>query len=131
MPRGVPRSSRWSRRTRYGHGAVPVARAAIEGGASRLGLAALAEVEELRAAGVDAPLVLWGPLLGDEWRRAAATGCEIAVWTPEGAAAAAEAGIGGSTSSSIAGWGVSAPARTPSRRLLRPLPTRGSTSSGS
>ena len=77
----------------YGHGAAPVARAALEGGASRLGLAALAEVEELRAAGVDAPLVLWGPLLGDEWRRAAATGCEIAVWTPEGAVAAAAAGI--------------------------------------
>ncbi len=77
----------------YGHGAAPVARAALEGGASRLGLAALAEVEELRAAGVDAPLFLWGPLIGDEWRRAAATGCEIAVWTPEGAAAAAEAGI--------------------------------------
>ena len=78
----------------YGHGAAPVARAALEGGASRLGLAAVAEVEELRAAGVDAPLVLWGPLIGDEWRRAAATGCEIAVWTPEGATAAAEAGIG-------------------------------------
>ncbi len=78
----------------YGHGAAPVARAALEGGASRLGLATVAEVEELRAAGVDAPLVLWGPLIGDEWRRAAATGCEIAVWTPEGAAAAAEAGIG-------------------------------------
>jgi alanine racemase len=77
----------------YGHGAVPVARAALDGGASRLGLATLAEVEELRAAAVDAPLLLWGPLIGDEWRRAAATGCEIAVWTPEGAAAAAAAGI--------------------------------------
>jgi alanine racemase len=47
----------------------------------------------LRAAGVNAPLFLWGPLIGDEWRCAAATGCEIAVWTPEGATAAAEAGI--------------------------------------
>jgi len=77
----------------YGHGAVPVARAALAGGATRLGLAALSEVEELRAAGVDAPLFLWGPLTGDEWRRAAATGCDLAVWTPEGCAAAAEAGI--------------------------------------
>jgi alanine racemase len=77
----------------YGHGAVPVARAALDGGATRLGLAALSEVEELRAGGIDVPLVLWGPLTGDEWRRAAATGCELAVWTPEGCAAAAAAGI--------------------------------------
>jgi len=77
----------------YGHGGLPVARAALAAGASRLGLAALSEVEELRAAGIAAPLVLWGPLVGDEWRRAAATGCEIALWTPEAAAAAAAAGV--------------------------------------
>lgn len=77
----------------YGHGAGPVARAALAAGAGRLGLAAVAEVEELRADGIDAPMVMWGPLVGDEWRRAAAAGCEIAVWTPEGCAAAAAAGI--------------------------------------
>ena len=77
----------------YGHGAATVARAALEGGATRLGLAALPEVEELRAAGIDAPPLHWGPLIGDEWRRAATTGCDIAVWTPEGCAAAAAAGI--------------------------------------
>jgi alanine racemase len=77
----------------YGHGAVPVARAALEAGASRIGLATVAEVEELREAGVEAPLLLWGPLIGDEWRRAAEAGCAIAVWTPEGCAAAAAAGI--------------------------------------
>lgn len=77
----------------YGHGAIPVARAALEGGTTRLGLATLAEVEALRGGGIGAPLFLWGPLIGDEWRRAAATGCDIAVWTPEGCAAAAAAGI--------------------------------------
>jgi alanine racemase len=77
----------------YGHGVVQVARAALAGGASRLGLAAVAEVEELRTAGVDAPLIMWGPLLGDEWAQAAATGCEIAVWTAEGVRAAAAVGI--------------------------------------
>jgi len=77
----------------YGHGATPVARAILEGGATRLGLATLAEVEEIRGAGIDAPLLLWGPLIGEGWRRAAATGCDIAVWTPEGCAAAAAAGI--------------------------------------
>ena len=77
----------------YGHGAVAVARAALDAGAGLLGIAAVAEAEELRAAGIDAPLFMWGPLMGDEWRRAAATGCDIAVWTPDAVHAAASAGI--------------------------------------
>ena len=51
----------------YGHGAVPVARAALEGGASALAVAAAAEARELRAAGIDAPLLVMGPLAGEEW----------------------------------------------------------------
>ena len=43
----------------YGHGAVPSARAALDAGASRIGLAAVAEVQELRSAGIDAPVILW------------------------------------------------------------------------
>lgn len=43
----------------YGHGAVPVARAALEGGASWLGTADLDEAMALRAAGVDAPVLAW------------------------------------------------------------------------
>lgn len=77
----------------YGHGAVPVARAAIDAGAAQLGLAAVDEVEELRTAGLDVPMLMWGPLIDDEWQRAAATGCEIAVWSPAGCVAAAQAGI--------------------------------------
>lgn len=77
----------------YGHGAVEVARTARDAGADILGLAAVDEVEELRAAGVDSPMLMWGPLIDDEWRRTAATGCEIAVWTPQGCRSAAEAGI--------------------------------------
>ena len=77
----------------YGHGAIQVAHAALAGGANRLGLASVAEVEELRVAGIDAPLIMWGPLIGAEWRRAAATGCEIAVWTPDGVRTAAAVGI--------------------------------------
>ncbi len=38
----------------YGHGAVAVARAALEGGASALAVAAVGEAEALRAAGIDA-----------------------------------------------------------------------------
>ncbi len=42
----------------YGHGAVPVARAAVEAGASWLGVALVEEGLELRAAAIDAPILL-------------------------------------------------------------------------
>lgn len=40
----------------YGHGAVPVARAAISAGADRLGVATVDEALELRSAGISAPI---------------------------------------------------------------------------
>lgn len=43
----------------YGHGALPVARAALESGADCLGVAAIDEALQLRTAGVDAPLLCW------------------------------------------------------------------------
>ena len=43
----------------YGHGAVPSARAAIEGGANWLGVVEIAEALALRAAGIDAPILTW------------------------------------------------------------------------
>ncbi|CAN5240677.1 alanine racemase [soil metagenome] len=43
----------------YGHGAVPVARAALEGGADWLGVVDLDEALELRAAGVTASVFSW------------------------------------------------------------------------
>lgn len=43
----------------YGHGAVEAARAALAGGATRLGVADLEEAFELRDAGIDAPIVAW------------------------------------------------------------------------
>ncbi|MDQ1480089.1 MAG: alanine racemase [Actinomycetota bacterium] len=42
----------------YGHGAVPVARAALEAGASGLGVALVEEGIELRAAGIAAPILV-------------------------------------------------------------------------
>jgi len=42
----------------YGHGAVRVARAALAGGADRLGVATLIEARELRDAGISAPVQL-------------------------------------------------------------------------
>lgn len=43
----------------YGHGAVAVARAAIEAGADRLGVADISEGVALRAAGITAPVLAW------------------------------------------------------------------------
>lgn len=79
----------------YGHGAVPVARAALEAGTPALAVATAREAETLRAAGIDAPLLVMGPLTGGEWALAASTGAEVAAWTPEGVAAAAAAGCRG------------------------------------
>jgi alanine racemase len=42
----------------YGHGAVPVARAALDAGARWLGVALVEEGAELRAAGIDAPILV-------------------------------------------------------------------------
>lgn len=42
----------------YGHGAVPVARAALEAGAAWLAVALVEEAIELRHAGIDAPILL-------------------------------------------------------------------------
>jgi alanine racemase len=42
----------------YGHGAVPVARAALTAGATWLGVAQVQEARSLRAAGIDAPVLV-------------------------------------------------------------------------
>lgn len=43
----------------YGHGALPVARAALEAGATWLGSCSLAEALDLRAGGITAPVLSW------------------------------------------------------------------------
>ena len=50
----------------YGHGAVPVARAAAAGGASCFGVATLQEAVELRQAGLDHPVLVLGNLTQPE-----------------------------------------------------------------
>lgn len=44
----------------YGHGAVPVAAAALEAGATRLGVACVDEAVQLRSAGIEAPILVLG-----------------------------------------------------------------------
>lgn len=53
----------------YGHGALPVARATLDAGASYLGVACLSEAESLRDGGIDAPILILGPTPPDEARR--------------------------------------------------------------
>jgi alanine racemase len=43
----------------YGHGLVPVAKVALDGGATWLGVALLEEAIALRAAGITAPILAW------------------------------------------------------------------------
>ena len=50
----------------YGHGAVPVARAALQAGVSAFGVATVAEGVELRAAGITAPILLFSLPLPEE-----------------------------------------------------------------
>ncbi|MGH2389497.1 MAG: alanine racemase [Chloroflexota bacterium] len=52
----------------YGHGAVPVARAALEAGARRLGVACVDEGLALRAAGIRAPILVMGHAASAELR---------------------------------------------------------------
>ena len=55
----------------YGHGAVPVAHAALAAGAHELCVATLDEALELRAAGLDAPILVLFPIPPDGFGEAA------------------------------------------------------------
>ncbi|MGI9612664.1 MAG: alanine racemase [Acidimicrobiales bacterium] len=76
----------------YGHGAVPVARAALEAGATRLAVAQVDEGVALRAAGIDATIWVLSEPEPAEFVVAAANGLEPAVYSPGGIADAAASG---------------------------------------
>ena len=63
----------------YGHGLVPVAKAALEGGASWLGVALLEEALTLRAAGITAPILAWLVPPGSDFQSAIDNDIDIAV----------------------------------------------------
>jgi alanine racemase len=67
----------------YGHGAALSAAAALRGGASRLGVAAAAEAEELRLHFAETPLLVLGALTGEELRTALEADADIALWRPD------------------------------------------------
>lgn len=63
----------------YGHGATMVAREALAAGATRLGVATVAEGTRLRGEGIDAPIVLLGPIDPTEARSALEMALELTV----------------------------------------------------
>lgn len=67
----------------YGHGAVAAARAFLRGGAALLGVSSLAEALELRAAGLDAPVIVLGGLFAGEAAEAVGHDVAAAAWTRE------------------------------------------------
>ncbi len=71
----------------YGHGAVAVARAAIEAGASWLAVALVEEGIELRDAGVVAPILVLSEPRPREMLQVVEFGLTATIYTPEGVAA--------------------------------------------
>jgi alanine racemase len=64
----------------YGHGAVAVAQAALAGGARQLAVASAAEAAELRALGLDAPVLVMGAISAEELPDALASDAELVAW---------------------------------------------------
>ena len=67
----------------YGHGAVPAAHAALEGGATRLAVATLEEATQLRGLVDPEDILVMGGLLPSQAPAAAASGCSIGVSSRE------------------------------------------------
>lgn len=102
----------------YGHGAVQVARAALDAGASWLGTAHISEALALRAAGIEAPLLAWLHTRESNFAAAVAAGVDVGIsgWELDAVVAAArqqerparvhlkvDTGLG-RNGSTIAGW---------------------------
>ncbi len=61
----------------YGHGAVPVARAALAAGVSWLGVATLDEALDLRESGITAPILSWLHVPDEDFAPAVAAGVDL------------------------------------------------------
>jgi len=79
----------------YGHGAVPVARAATRAGASRLGVALVEEGVELRAAGLDVPILTLTEFPPGSEGEALRAGLTPTLYTTEALARLVDAAAGG------------------------------------
>ena len=67
----------------YGHGMVPVARAAREGGADWLGVAVVEEALALRAAGDTGPVLTWLAVPGEDYAAPIEAGVDLTAYTVE------------------------------------------------
>lgn len=86
----------------YGHGAVEAARAALDGGAAWLAVALVEEGVELRAAGVDAPILLLSEPVAAAMPEVVAARLTPTIYTREGFEALATAADGGASSRATA-----------------------------
>ncbi|TJZ81655.1 alanine racemase [Rhodococcus oryzae] len=66
----------------YNHGAAEVARTALASGAAELGVTTVEEALELRAAGIDAPILSWLHTPDTDFTAAIAAGIELSVSSP-------------------------------------------------
>jgi alanine racemase len=78
----------------YGHGAAQAARAALDGGAAWLAVAAAAEATALRAAGIGGRLLVMGALTPGELDAALAADADVVAWRLDVIAAIAGRGGG-------------------------------------
>lgn len=63
----------------YGHGAVPVARTALDAGAAEIGVATIGEAMALRAGGITAPVLAWLHPPGIDFAPAVAADVQVAL----------------------------------------------------
>lgn len=67
----------------YGHGAVPVVKAALQGGATWCGVARIDEALELRQAGIGCPVLILGFTPREKIETAIANDISMAAWTAD------------------------------------------------
>ncbi len=67
----------------YGHGALPAARAALAGGARLLAVATAGEAAELRAGGIESPVLVMGAVSDEELPVALGARSELVAWTAD------------------------------------------------
>jgi alanine racemase len=76
----------------YGHGAEPVARAALRAGASSLAVATADEAAALRSAGIGGAILVMGAISADELPIALAAGADVTAWSERFVSAVARHG---------------------------------------
>jgi alanine racemase len=77
----------------YGHGALRVARTVLRNGASWLGVATVSEAEPLRAAGITAPILIFGYTAPWQAREAVRLDLRVAIYSLDAARALSQAAV--------------------------------------